>query len=147
MTTKTKAMLGSDLVAKVPEAELDISKTLFYHTRDGVVYFTNAEGREKQSTVNWYGTILPQVLDALEGADAAPAAHDPVNRPSHYTQGGIECIDAIEAALGPEGFAAYCRGNVIKYTWRAGLKDAAAQDARKAEWYARRLAESQERAA
>lgn len=26
-----------------------------------------------------------------------PTPHDPVNHPSHYTAGGIECIDAIEA--------------------------------------------------
>ena len=33
--------------------------------------------------------------------DEAPAASaDMVNRPSHYTMGGIECIDAIEAAIG-----------------------------------------------
>lgn len=25
---------------------------------------------------------------------------DPVNRPSHYTSGGIECIDAMHAAFG-----------------------------------------------
>lgn len=36
----------------------------------------------------------------------------------HYTQGEIECIDAIRAALGPEGFRIYCIGNVLKYTWR-----------------------------
>ena len=43
---------------------------------------------------------------------------DNVNHPDHYTQGGIECIEAIEAALGAEGFAAYCQGNVMKYLWR-----------------------------
>ncbi len=64
--------------------------------------------------------------------------HDPVHHPSHYQGGLIECIDAIEAALGPEGFAAYCRGNVLKYTWRAGRKGDAAQDMAKAEWYANR---------
>lgn len=65
---------------------------------------------------------------------------DPVNSPSHYTQSGdIECIDAIRAALGHIGFVAFLRGQVIKYTWRLGLKDDAAQDAAKARWYADRL--------
>lgn len=41
--------------------------------------------------------------------------YDEVNHPSHYTNGDIECIDAIRAALGKEGFIAYCRGNAIKY--------------------------------
>lgn len=50
-----------------------------------------------------------------------------VSRPSHYNQNGIECIDAIHAALGDEGFINYCHGNCMKYTWRwqykGGLTD------------------------
>ena len=63
------------------------------------------------------------------------ADHDPVNHPSHYTQGGVECIEAIEAALGPQGFIAFLRGQVIKYNWRLGKKDLPVQDAKKALWY------------
>ena len=63
---------------------------------------------------------------------------DMVNHPPHYTQGEVECIDAIEAALGEEGFKAYCRGCVIKYAWR--IKDDPAQDLHKAAWYAERAA-------
>lgn len=65
---------------------------------------------------------------------------DPVNHPAHYTSGGIECIDALEAALGTEGFVAFCRGSVIQYAWRAPLKGNAAPDLRKAAWYAERAA-------
>jgi hypothetical protein len=57
---------------------------------------------------------------------------DPVNHPSHYTSGGVECIDAIEAAGYAEGFN---RGNAIKYLWRAGKKDNEMADLRKAKWY------------
>ena len=66
-------------------------------------------------------------------------APDLVNHPPHYTAGGIECIDAIHAALGDEGFLAYCRGNALKYVWRAPLK-ASAQDLRKTIWYLDRAA-------
>jgi hypothetical protein len=38
--------------------------------------------------------------------------------PPHYTKGGIECIDAIRAALTPEEFRGFCKGNVLKYIWR-----------------------------
>lgn len=65
--------------------------------------------------------------------------HDPVDHPSHYTQGAVECIDAIEAALGEEGFIAFLRGQIMKYTWRLGLKGAAEEDAGKIAWYADRL--------
>ena len=56
--------------------------------------------------------------------------------PDHYKSDSVECIDAIRAALGPRGFMAYCQGNVIKYTWRLGHKDAPAIDAGKAAVYA-----------
>ena len=56
---------------------------------------------------------------------------DPVNHPDHYKQGGIECIKAIEAALG-DGFAAYCRGNALKYIWRSEHKGNPIQDLKKA---------------
>ena len=53
--------------------------------------------------------------------------NDAVNHPSHYTQGGIECIKAIEASMTSEEFQGYCKGNVLKYIWRwrdkAGLED------------------------
>ena len=47
---------------------------------------------------------------------------DNVNHPAHYTQGSIECIDAIEAALTPEEFRGYCKGNALKYLWRERSK-------------------------
>ena len=36
----------------------------------------------------------------------------------HYRQGDIECIDAIRAALTDEEWRGFCKGNVLKYTWR-----------------------------
>jgi hypothetical protein len=59
---------------------------------------------------------------------------DAVNHPPHYTAGEIECIDAIRAALGREGFLAYCRGNAIKYLWRCVHKGGV-EDLKKAKWY------------
>lgn len=66
---------------------------------------------------------------------------DLVNKPPHYRAGGIECIEAILAALGPEQFIGYCRGNAIKYAWRAPHKGTQAQDFRKAAFYLERAAE------
>lgn len=63
---------------------------------------------------------------------------DMINHPPHYTHGDVECIEAIEAALGPEGFQAYCRGQAIKYAWRVEHKGAPAQDLGKIGWYADR---------
>ena len=62
---------------------------------------------------------------------------DLVNQPPHYTSGGIECIDALRAALTPEEFIGFCKGNAIKYLWRSRLKGATAQDLAKSVWYTR----------
>lgn len=59
---------------------------------------------------------------------------DNVNNPSHYTSGAIECIDAIRAALTPEEFRGYLKGNITKYIWRERLKGGA-EDIAKAAWY------------
>ncbi len=64
-----------------------------------------------------------------------------VHHPAHYakTPNGVECIDAIYAALGREQFIGFLRGQILKYTWRLGKKGAARQDHQKAMWYAARL--------
>ena len=74
----------------------------------------------------------------LELVEPAPAVNecltvDNVNHPPHYNQGGIECIEAIKAAIG-DGFTAYLRGNVIKYLWRCEHKGGI-EDLRKAAFY------------
>lgn len=65
----------------------------------------------------------------------SPNASDPVEQPSHYKQGGIECIDAIRAALTPDEFRGYCKGNILKYAWRERHKNGD-EDLRKAAVYA-----------
>lgn len=53
-----------------------------------------------------------------------------VNHPAHYNDPGlaIECIEVAE-------HFSFCRGNAIKYLWRAGLKGDAIEDLYKARWY------------
>lgn len=41
---------------------------------------------------------------------------------AHYTQGSVECLDAIASALTSEEFRGYCKGQVIRYVWREGAK-------------------------
>ena len=60
---------------------------------------------------------------------------DMVSHPKHYTQGDIECIDALKAAtVGKRGIEAVCVANVIKYLWRYEEKNGI-EDVRKAKWY------------
>lgn len=64
---------------------------------------------------------------------------DPVNHPAHYTNGGIECIDAMKAMLSREEFIGYLRGNAFKYMWRCRNKGKTQEDVQKSIWYQNRL--------
>ena len=70
-------------------------------------------------------------------------AEDMVNHPSHYTHGGVECIDAITSALSSyeDSVDSWLVGQVIKYLWRAPLKGKYEDDIKKAQFYLNRLVE------
>lgn len=71
---------------------------------------------------------------------------DNVNHPFHYTQGGIECLDAIEASMTPSQYQSYLKGNIIKYLWRYEHKNGL-EDVKKAQFYLNRMIESIEKEA
>ena len=81
-----------------------------------------------------YEFTEPKVNESVE-------TPDPVNSPPHYTNGGIETIDFIEAKD-----LNYRLGNVIKYVSRAEKKGEPLQDLKKALWYLQRDIELREKA-
>ena len=62
-------------------------------------------------------------------------SNDNVNHPEHYTQGVIECIDAMLSAFGGDAVQEYCVCNAFKYLWRHKHKGKRAEDVSKAQWY------------
>ncbi len=65
--------------------------------------------------------------------EVAEPENDPVEHPSHYTSGTIECIDFIDSC----GYGLdFCLGNALKYLTRCKLKGTTVQDIKKAIWYA-----------
>lgn len=76
-------------------------------------------------------------------ADGEGRDYDPVNKPAHYQNGRMECIDAIQAAT-EDGYEFLLQGNIIKYVWRYRHKDNPIQDLKKARWYLDRLIEEYE---
>lgn len=86
-----------------------------YNIKDGLgigVYYFYPDGKA-HSSKNW------NIRNVVHIGDAP----DTINSPSHYSAGGsIECIDAIRAALTPEEFRGYCKGNMLKYVWRERSK-------------------------
>lgn len=84
------------------------------------------------------------VPDLLKKELHVPASADMVNQPPHYTQGGVECIDAIQAAVtGKPPYEAWLVGQIIKYLWRYNFKNGA-EDVKKAEFYLKRLVDTVE---
>ena len=76
---------------------------------------------------------LEERLDGVL-AENSMTENDPVNHPSHYTD-GIETIDYIDSKHFP-----YHLGNAVKYLSRAGKKNPAetVTDLKKAVWYINR---------
>ncbi|MGB0818876.1 MAG: DUF3310 domain-containing protein [Candidatus Puniceispirillaceae bacterium] len=97
---------------------------------DRYVIAVSAYERIRAQTSDKWLAKHPEMDAANDNLEA-----DMVNNPPHYTDGEIECIDAIRAALGPDGFRAFCRGNAMKYIWRCELKDNMNTDLEKAGWY------------
>ena len=86
-------------------------------------------------------TVLKSVETVLKPVE------DQVNHPRHYTRGGIECIDALDAAVaGCPPDEAICVANVIKYVWRYTDKTPV-ESLKKARWYLDRLIGKVERRA
>ena len=88
-----------------------------------------------------YDQVYKNSEARLDGGHLKKSGETPdmVEHPRHYTQGGIECIDALKAAtVGKRGIEAVCVANVIKYLWRYEEKNGI-EDVRKAKWYIERL--------
>jgi hypothetical protein len=86
--------------------------------------------------VNGTPAIKESLTTQPDPPEMPDSSSDPIN-PSHYKQGGIECIEAIKAATG-EGFVGYVWGSVLKYLWR-WPKKGGVDDLKKARWYLDRL--------
>jgi len=87
--------------------------------------------------------ITPAEWDAynrrrLENIGKKTLGKDVVNKPAHYNNGSIECIDYIEQQLTEEEFRGYLLGNIIKYTHRHKYKNGV-EDLKKANWYLDKL--------
>ena len=70
---------------------------------------------------------------------------DMVNHPPHYTKGGMETIDIMEAKSTPEEFKGHLKLTALKYLTRAGHKESELQDAKKTQLYVNRWVKTLEK--
>jgi len=64
---------------------------------------------------------------------------DDITKPKHYTQGNVECLDAINSMLEESSQIDFYCTQIVKYTWRLRDKGDPLKDAKKAEFYLCRL--------
>ena len=90
-------------------------------------FFESTTTTTEQGTDNNM-TEFEQTKKLAEQGDASK--QNTPTSPSHYKQGGIECIDAIRAmtsSMHGDGFKIACLKDVVKYVWRhehkSGLED------------------------
>lgn len=84
-----------------------------------------------------YGKVLLLKDELTVIPENTQGTDDPVNHPSHYTDGKYECIDYIESmGYNRDGYLF----NAVKYISRAGKKDPKKrdEDLQKAIWYLER---------
>lgn len=86
--------------------------------------------RADSSTVDKFFKLVSAMPDYKDQEETQSA----VNHPSHYNQGGIECIDAMVSAFGKQAVSSFCLCNAFKYIWRADHKNGL-EDIEKANWY------------
>ena len=98
------------------------------HVEKGSIHYIDCIDSDGDiwTNANPQNCISPESLELANEKET----FDPVQKPSHYNShpSGIQCID-ITKHMG------FNLGNVIKYVWRADLKDNAIEDLKKAKWY------------
>lgn len=107
------------------DEELKLKQNSLYGSAGKLNNIMSTDGEMKQ----WQKDVLSNMYGVT---------NDPVNHPSHYTDGKIEVIEFIEdKKLG------FHLGNAVKYIARAGKKDPAktVEDLEKAIWYIKRYIE------
>ena len=93
---------------------------------------------------NWlWDASEEEIDDMLEKAFEEETNNDAVNHPSHYTNGGMECIDEMIMIFGKQAVMNFCLCNVWKYRKRALHKNGQ-EDLDKADWYMNKYKELKE---
>ena len=66
---------------------------------------------------------------------------DEITKPKHYTQGTVECLDALDSMFEESSRIDFYRSQIVKYIWRLRDKGAPLKDVQKARFYIDRLIE------
>ena len=136
MKTRIMMMVRQGMKAKEIAEKLGTSVSYVYVVRKGMIkdVLTADEIHLKNALAQARNERPPIRMQVSPTTNVVkPYETDMVNHPPHYTAGGIETIDFIEAKkLG------YNLGNVVKYITRSDLKGDRLENLKKAQWYRNR---------
>ena len=142
-----KNRCNGDFITAVYEKAKNINDNSLYSQRNFKEelknYFWDFKERLNEYDIEKNYEIIFGKESETKEEKAESKAEDMVNHPSHYTFGGVECIDAITSALSSyeDSVDSWLVGQVIKYLWRAPLKGKYEEDIKKAQFYLNRLVE------
>ena len=84
---------------------------------------------------------LNRRIHPIAEADGLSPKKNIVNHPQHYTTYDVETIEMMLRIWGVQETISFCKLNAFKYRMRAGHKDNAEQDIKKALWYENKMKE------
>ena len=93
-----------------------------------------------ESNVDGYFKLVSAMPDYTGQKETEEVPNDNVNHPSHYTQGGMECIDEMIILFGKEAVKHFCLCNAWKYRYRQSEKNGE-EDLKKSDWYIKKYKE------
>lgn len=107
-----------------------------FNVKPAYIYVLRSQMKKLDANTD---SVHPEMKVAPTITVASASVPDMVNNPPHYTTGGVEVIDFIDA-MGLD----YHLGNVVKYVARSDKKGNVLEDLKKARWYLNRAIATRE---
>ena len=127
-----------------PEKKVPVKKEAIMKEPEGMVNYLKNAADDIEKALDKVGDAAVEAMASITKGislgilPADDTLDDTVNHPAHYTQGAVECIEAIKASMTASEFRGYLKGNAMKYLWRYQFKGGV-EDLKKASWYLNRL--------
>ena len=133
-----------------PEKKVPVKKEAIMKEPEGIDNYLKNAADDIEKALDKVGDAAVKAMASITKGislgtlPADDTLDDTVNHPAHYTQGAVECIEAIKASMSVTEYRGYLKGNAMKYLWRYQFKGGV-EDLKKARWYLDRLIEEVDR--
>jgi len=128
------------VIHKDGEFVIDEGEKSIYQYINGQAWVTQEHYSEIVGNISWNRVLYidGKWAEIISTPEIEKTKKDNIN-PSHYQNGKVECIDALESAtVNKTGIEAICVANTVKYLWRYEDKNGL-EDVKKAQWYLEKL--------